>query len=232
MTEYRSIRIRMKDRPGALSAIGAALAAQRVDIVRLDVVSHEDGSVVDDLFLAGEDRTSIERATSSFHSDVEVQMLSALAGDPVAGMGAALGGVAAAPGARDALAAVARGVPLFLPCDSVAVLQGGEDGNYTVVEGPAGLTGIGSSAPFAFRRLRAPVEQDGKGSWAPEEITAGFAMNRVAATPFGPAGVLLVGRAEPLRFYGGELARLGTYAVAAASIAEGKATPARLAAAT
>ncbi|WBL36266.1 ACT domain-containing protein [Tepidiforma flava] len=51
MAVVRSIRITMPDRPGALSAVTTALAAHRVDIVRLDVVSHEGEYVVDDLLL-------------------------------------------------------------------------------------------------------------------------------------------------------------------------------------
>ncbi|MFN0148674.1 MAG: ACT domain-containing protein [Dehalococcoidia bacterium] len=222
MTAYRSIRIRMTDRPGALSAVGAALAAHRVDIVRLDVVSHEDGTVVDDLFLSAEDDASLDRATASFFGDVDVRPLRGFASDPVTGMATALGAVASAATVSDALAAVAAGVQLFLPSDLVAVLRGRDGGGYDILVGPAGLPTIGASDPFVFRGLSQSAEMSTGEPWAPPEFTGAFPGARVAAAPCGPVGLLLVAREEGLTFYRGELQRLAAYATAAACIAGSK----------
>ena len=222
MTAHRSIRIRMADRPGALSAIGAALAAQRVDIIRLDVVSHEDGAVVDDLFLAAHDESAIDRATASFYGDVEVHALQGFSGDPVTGMALALGGVGAAVNVRDALGALANGVRRFLPSDTVAVLRRGTDGGYDILIGAPGLPTVRADEPFAFRDLVVATELASREPWAPPGFVAAFGGARVAAVPCGAAGLLLVGRTEPLAFYRGELERAAAYATAAASIAGSK----------
>ncbi|MEO6397497.1 MAG: ACT domain-containing protein, partial [Tepidiformaceae bacterium] len=82
MTVYRSIRIQLPDRPGSLSAITASLAAHGVDIVRLDVVSQEGQSAVDDLYLGAPSEDALDRAIRGFHSDVTAQPFSELLGDP------------------------------------------------------------------------------------------------------------------------------------------------------
>ncbi|MBK6662444.1 MAG: ACT domain-containing protein [Thermoflexaceae bacterium] len=66
MTVYRSIRVQITDRPGALFAITAALAAHGVDIVRLDVISSDGTIVVDDLFLGAPSAAAIGDACASF----------------------------------------------------------------------------------------------------------------------------------------------------------------------
>lgn len=223
MTAHRSIRIRMADRPGALSAVGAALAAHRVDIVRLDVVSHEDGTVVDDLFLAGDDEAALDRATSSFFGDVEVRPLRGFAADPVVGIGAALGAVASATGKGEALAAIAEGVQRFISCDTVAILRGSGEGGYDILFGPPGLPAISADATFAFRSLALLAELGTSEPWAPPDFMAAFRAARVAAVPCGPGALLLVGRHESLKFYSGELSRLETYAAAGANIAASRA---------
>jgi len=221
MTAHRSIRIRMADRPGALSAVGAALAAHRVDIVRLDVVSHEDGTVVDDLFLAADDEAALDRATSNFFGDVEVRPLRGFADDPVVGMAAALGAVAEAATTSDALAAIAKGVQRFIPCDTVALLRRG-DAACEVILGPPGLPAISSDAAFAFRAATLPAEVGESEPWAPPAFIAAFKAARACAVACGATDLLLVGRHEPLKFYAGELQRLATYASAAAQIAAPK----------
>ena len=73
MTVYRSIRVQITDRPGALFAITAALAAHGVDIVRLDVISSDGTIVVDDLFLGAPSAAAIGDACASFPGDATVR---------------------------------------------------------------------------------------------------------------------------------------------------------------
>src|SRR5512143_3097134 len=97
MPAYRAIRIHMPDRPGALSAISTALAAHQVDIVRLDVVSHEGSTVVDDLVLSAASQEDIGSAIGGFHPEVSIRTFDEIIGDPALEMGTALGSVAASP---------------------------------------------------------------------------------------------------------------------------------------
>lgn len=117
MPVYASARIRMADRPGALSAIGAALAANGVDIVRLDVVSHEGATVVDDLYLAAASQADIDRALGSFFTDVVVERLAGAGTDVVLDLGSALGRVAMAPGVMEARQVALAGALRFIHAD-------------------------------------------------------------------------------------------------------------------
>jgi hypothetical protein len=49
------LRIRLPDRPGSLALVTGRLASYGVDIVRLEVVEREPGSVIDDLVVRGGD---------------------------------------------------------------------------------------------------------------------------------------------------------------------------------
>ncbi len=214
MTAYRSIRIRMADRPGALSAIGAALAANRVDIVRLDVVSHDDGFVVDDLLLRAVDPEAINLATRSFYGDVEVFPLSGFTQDPVTGMARGIARVAGAANSDATAAAVVAGVPEFMPCDAAALLGACEDGGYALLAGPIGLGSIAANDPFEFRALQSPREMRAEAGWAPPQFAERFGGSRIAALPLGNGLLLLVGRLQPLKFHAGELDRLVAFAQA------------------
>ncbi len=226
MTVYRSIRIRMADRPGALSAIGAALAANRVDIVRLDVVSHDDGAVVDDLLLRALDAASIDLATRSFYGDVEVYPIEGFTEDPVIGMARAIGRVAAAPRAEAASALVA-GVKDFIPSDATVLLAPQPDGGFAVLAGPPGLAEIASADSFEFRGLSAPREIRATGDWAPPAFAESIQASRVAGLHLTGGLLLLVVRRQPLKFFAGELDRLAAYVEATAPLVE---EPAKVAA--
>ncbi len=215
MTVYRSIRIRMADRPGALSAIGAALAANRVDIVRLDVVSHDDEAVVDDLLLRALDAASIDLATRSFYGDVEVYPIEGFTQDPVIGMALGIAGVASAAPGPAAATALAAGVREFIPCDVTVLLAPVGDGAFDVAAGPTGLSGIAYSDPFEFRGLSAPREIRATGDWAPPAFAESIQASRVAGLPLPGGLLLLVVRRQPLKFYAGELERLAAFLDAA-----------------
>ena len=47
------IRVRLRDRPGALAAITARLATHSVDVLRLEVLGREEGFAIDDILVAG-----------------------------------------------------------------------------------------------------------------------------------------------------------------------------------
>ena len=72
------LRVRLPDRPGSLALLTGRLASYGVDIVRLEVVAREPGSVIDDLVVRGGDAV---RALEELQPRVE---LLATARSPVA----------------------------------------------------------------------------------------------------------------------------------------------------
>ena len=109
MSVFRSVRVQMKDRPGALSALGAALAALSVDIVRLDVVSHEGDLVVDDLYLRAAADSDIDLAVAGFMDATSVTTFTGFASDPSRKMAERLREITAASGLPAAWSATAAG---------------------------------------------------------------------------------------------------------------------------
>ncbi len=228
MTVFRSIRIEMADRPGALSAIGASLAANRVDIVRLDVVSHEDGTVVDDLYLAAETDGDVDRAVRSFYGDTRVLSFVGLTSDPVTAMGESLGRIAAASSIGEAFVATVEGASRFLAADGSALLRVNATGGYDVLVGPAGLPAVEAGSHFApgwslsTGQAMAFPARDG---WAPPAFAAALSAHWVAAAPCGAGGLLIVSRTAEMPFYRGEIARLDVFARAAGTMTLGKGAP-------
>ena len=220
MPVYASARIRMTDRPGALSAIGAALAANGVDIVRLDVVSHEGTSVIDDLYLAAASQADIDRALGSFFTDVVVERLAGAGTDVVLDLGSALGRVASAPGMVEARQAALMGALVFIHAQAGALLELREDGAFETVAPPGQADPIPPGAGFAGRwvlRNRQAAAFPADSGWAPGPFREKLGHGMVAVAPCGAAGLLAVSR-EGAGFYSGELERLLVYADAAGAI--------------
>ncbi|MBI2765168.1 MAG: ACT domain-containing protein [Chloroflexi bacterium] len=211
----------MPDRPGALSAISAALAAHGVDIVRLDVVSHEGPSVVDDLFLAAETPDDIGRAVGSFLPDVTVRTFDGTAGDPAVEMGEGLARCVTAGTLEACRGAAVLGAQQLARGDGGAFLRAAADGGVDVLHGPAGLVRIAPEEPFAGRwalqhgsAMAFPVNE----TWAPAQFEQALGAAWIAIAPCGPFDVLMVVRRLNIAFFTGELERLGAFARAAGAI--------------
>ena len=151
MPARRAIRIHMPDRPGALSAISSALAAHQVDIVRLDVVSHEGATVVDDLVLSAASQDDIGRAVGSFYPEVTVRTFEEVSGDSALEMGASLGSVASGATITDARTAFLRGAMRVSRADDALLLRASPSGGLETIAGLTPAPGIASSDAFAGR---------------------------------------------------------------------------------
>ena len=229
MTAYRSIRLQLPDRPGALSTISTALAAHGVDIVRLDVVSHDGSIVVDDLFLAAPTYDDIGAAVANFQADVLVRTFDHTSGDPSIEMGTALAATARASSLEKARTAAMEGAVRLARADVGAILRATDDGGFVVLAGPPGLPNLASDGPFAGRRalqrdtaIAFPVSD----RWAPAQFQQGLGGSWVAIAPCSPFDVLLVARRLNIAFYTGELERLSVYADAVGGILAAHGDPA------
>ncbi len=219
MTVFRSIRVHMADRPGALSAITAALAAHGVDIVRLDVVSHEGETVVDDLYLSADDEEAIYRATHSFYGDVAVRGFESAGGDIPNAMATALAAIAAARSPVEAAGLTAAGALTVVNGDEALLLRCSSSGGLSAIAGPA--PSIAPTEAFAGRwslEHESALAVAATSGWAPDAFKAFFGAWWVAMAPLGKRDVLVLARRLDMPFYAGELHRLLAYASAAHAI--------------
>lgn len=234
MPVFRSIRVQMPDRPGALSTLATALAAHGVDIVRFDVVSTEAGSVIDDLYLAGPSAEMIGAALASFRPDVLVRTFETEPREPSRVLADGLVETARARSSDAAVAAAAEGARLLARADVAAYLRATPDGDIRVLAGPSGLPGLtradifagwwalSRQAAIAFRAtagLRWRGENEAW-SWAPAHFQQALSSAWLALVPCGSADLLLAGRSLNIAFYEGELSRLKDYACAVAQVLE------------
>ena len=216
MPVYRSIRIQMPDRPGALAAISTALAAEGVDIVRLDIVGHAGYSVVDDLLLRGGSAEAIGRAVENFHPDVSVRTFEETSGDPTLAMGEGLMATANAASRDEAFALMAHHASRLARADNHAVASAQEDGSITFAAGgPSAALLIGPEEPFAGRwalhrqaAVAFPVDE----AWAPQQVRNLFPAAWIAMAPLGPFDLLVLLRALNIAFLVDELERIAAFA--------------------
>ena len=221
MPAYRSIRIQMPDRPGALSTISAALAAHGVDIVRLDVVSHEGSLVVDDLLLGAANPEDIGAAIGSFYPEVTVRTFESLVGDPALEVGNSLGRVAAAGSVDGARAEAIAGAARIGRAEGAVLLRVREDGGFTVVAGSATVPAIRANEAFAGRWVlerRAAAAFPVADGWAPAEFQHALTPAWVALAPAGALDLMVTSRHLNIPYYAGELERLASFAEAAGTI--------------
>lgn len=132
MPAYRSIRIQMPDRPGALAAVSTALSVQQVNIVRLDVVGYHEGMVVDDLLVSGPDQEHIGRAIGGFQHDVVVRTFDETSGDPALQIADGLVAIARARGRDEALQRLLDSALRIARADSVAIGRACDDGSMMI----------------------------------------------------------------------------------------------------
>jgi hypothetical protein len=198
--------------------ICTSLAAHGVDIVRLDVVSHEGPLVVDDLFVSANSQDDIGAAISSFQPDVLVRTFDQTVGDPVLEMGGALTAIARADSLESARSASVSGGIRLLRSDVGALLQATMSGGFEVLTGPPSLPELVTEAPFAGRRclqrgtaIAFPVSE----AWAPAAFQQALGGSWMAIAPCGQFAMLLVARRLNIAFHVGELERFAVYAEAA-----------------
>ena len=128
MELIRSIRVYLPDRPGALSALTAALASHGVNILRLRIVSSDEGVAVDDLELAASTTHEIETAMAAFPTDVSAITLGAGLGDPVLAATRGLGAIATAANRGIAEQRLAGWVLSVLRADAASLVAVTESG--------------------------------------------------------------------------------------------------------
>ncbi len=223
MAVFRSIRITMPDRPGALSAIATALAAHRVDIVRLDVISHEGDVVVDDLLLEAESAQAIGAAIGAFWPDVAVRTFDAPFGDAAVEMGMVIGAVTGAPSPSEARSRLAAGLVRSMRADRGAVVRLIDTGGFVPVAGLAATAVVGPRDAFAGRWVLAKqraVAFPASDGWAPAAFATEARAAWVAMAPMGATDLLVAIRTLNLPFYRGELERLDTLARAVRPVLE------------
>ncbi|MGE3076805.1 MAG: ACT domain-containing protein [Dehalococcoidia bacterium] len=221
MPAFRAIRIQMPDRPGALSAISAALAAHQVDIVHLDVVSHGQGAVVDDLVLSAPTAEDIGAAIGSFYPEVIVRTFDDISGDPALEMGASLGKVAVAASLGAAHSAAVSAVRRIARADEALLLGLTQGGGMAVLANSVAVPVIAPAEPFAgywALQNRAGVAFPVADGWAPQRFQHALSAAWVAIVPTSPSELMLAVRKLNIPFYPGELERFAAFGAAAGAI--------------
>lgn len=220
MAEQQVIRIRMRNRPGALSQICTALAAHGVDIIHLDVVSAHDGLVVDDIALEGKEPGDIARAVRSFLPDVHVSPLPGGTTEPVIELGEALVRIAACETEDAALECLALGAGGFLRANQSFFLRM-KPATGRLQSSVAGIPEIEAGEPCAARAIFSPPKVatfPGAADWAPAAFRSTLSAEHVAVAPVGNVGVVLLTRQGDIAFTHGELLRLGLFTRAAVAL--------------
>jgi hypothetical protein len=224
MPAYRAIRIQMPDRPGALSAISTSLAAHQVDIVRLDVVSHEGDHVVDDLILSAATQEDIGSAIAGFWPEVTVRTFEALSGDPALEMGRSLGHVAASASITTARASSLVGGTRIARADDAVLLRTDEAGGFSILAATSSVPEIAAPEPFAGRWVierRAAAAFPVADGWAPQAFQHALGAAWVAIAPAGAFDLMVATRKLNIPFFSGELERLAAFAESAGAIMAG-----------
>lgn len=218
----------MPDRPGALAAVATALAAHRVDVVRIDVVSHEGDVVVDDLVLRAERAEDIGEAIGGFWPEVTVRTFDVPAGDPALEMGLAIAGVLAAPGPAEARRKLAAATARLLRADRGAVLRALDTGALVPVAGLSATAIVAPGEAFAGRWVLArgcPAAFPCTEGWAPVEFAAQAGAAWVAMAPLGGQELVVALRQANIAYCRGELERLEALVRAVAPVLGQDAAP-------
>jgi hypothetical protein len=216
----RLVRLRLRDRPGALAAITGHLAAHGVNVLRLEVLGREGGWAVDDFLVSGAGLPAalaeLEPEVSVLANRPNVDLL-----DPGLAMADACATVTAAVSAREACRQlVGAAIQLvFAEAGFLCVREGHGFLRPLASTVPAlpvlddGAASLLRSAFFSGERLTA----DGRVPWAPPEFRELLPGGAVAAIPGGvpPFTVLALVRADETPFVAAELDRLAALVRAA-----------------
>lgn len=212
----RSIRVVLPDRPGALAAIATALAAHRVDIVRLEVVSHEGTAAVDDLLLEADSAEAIGSAIGAFWPEVVVRTFETSAGDGVCEAARTLAEMAAADSGWTARRALIGGALRLCRAERGAVLRRIDTGAWVPVAGLPATATVSPGCPAPALELRGESAQAfaGTAEWFPGPLGEALGSAWVAVAPLTDNEVLAAGRRLNIPFCTGELERLSALCAA------------------
>jgi ACT domain len=207
------VRLRLRDRPGALAAITERFAEHGVDVLGLEVLGREAGWAIDDFQVSGPglfaalDGLGPEVSVLAFRRGVDLL-------DPALSMAAACEAVTTAGHERETYArllASALGL-VFAEAGFVCIREGYgflRPVAATVTDLPAldeTEASLVCSALFSGECLAA----DGRVPWAPQSYRSVLPTGAVAAIPGGTAGYLVLAliREDVTPFVSAELQRL------------------------
>ncbi len=217
----RTIRISMPDRPGALSAICVSVAAHLVDIVSLDVVSHEGEMVVDDLTLSADSEEAIGAAIAGFRPEVSARAFNTTSSDVALAMGNGLMSVANQNSNDAGRIATLESAVKIGRADNAAWLRLSPDGHFDAISATTPLPPINADEPFDGRWAQEnllPAAFPARIGWVGHQFDQAFYAAWVCTTPIDAFEMVLIGRTLSIPFYQGELARLAVFIRAAASV--------------
>lgn len=212
-----ALRICMPDRPGALAAVTARLAAVGADIVSLDVIDREDGLAVDDLCVRSEAEPEVLHAAVEEVDGVVVEALVPATSFRTVEAPVLLAATLVEEG-KGAVPALVDGLPAAL-WTTWALALTRSLGGLEVLAATGGAPAL-EMAGLPWLPLRGARRFDAA-AWMPDEWRRRVAQGalELAAAPLGPSGsALLVGREPGVRFRAAELGQLSALArVAVAS---------------
>jgi hypothetical protein len=205
-----ALRASVLDRPGALSALTAALARVGADVVTLDVIDRVDGIAVDDLWVEADvDPPTLRRAVEQVPG-VIVETLRGVDAFPDPGAPMALAAHVVERG-KGAVRELVEGLPGALGASWCVAVASGLVG-LDVLAGTDGAPDL-SELSIPWLPLAAPRRLE-RAEWMPESWRAQVAEGlELAAAPLGPSPTaLLIGRTRGPRFRSAELRQLGDLA--------------------
>ena len=209
----RLVRLRVRDRAGSLAAVTQHLAAHRVNVLRLEVLTRESGFAIDDLLVTGagldEALATLDRSVAVLADRREVDLL-----DPGLAMANACASVTAAGSAREAARQLVRSALELVFAEAACVCIREGHGFLRPVaatvpdlppleDGPASLL---RSALFSGECLTA----DGRAPWATGAFREHLPSGAVLAVPGGSPSflVLVLAREDDAPFVSTEVDRL------------------------
>jgi hypothetical protein len=207
------VRLRLPDRPGALAAVTAQLAAHEVDVLRVEVIDRELGSAVDDLLLRGE---RLDAALDGLGSRALVlgRRQGVDLGDPALAMAEACEAVSTARDEREAAGRLVHAALRLVLADASLLCVRREGGVLAVLASSAGdqpLAVDASSRSLIDSALESGecLTADGRMPWAPPALRADQPEGAVAVVPLAAASLILATlRHDHSPFVAAELGRL------------------------
>ena len=223
MAETTLLRVAMPDRVGSLARVATRLAQAGIDIVRVEVVSADGTTAIDDLLVRGPDPERVVARVPSEARIVGVRDHGELP-DPGLAMAAACARVTGAATSAAARIAVVEGALALADAHRGLLLGDGGDG---------WLRPLAATVPVepvprdAFAAARAAVDDgaattmSGDREWAPPAVRESMAAGAVAVVPVGDGSrplVLCVARTDWFPFVAAEMDRLRAFGRVAAGV--------------
>lgn len=221
MPAYRSVRIQMPDRPGALSAVSTTLAVHGVDIATLEVAGHVGGDVVDDLLLSAPSQDDISAAVANFAPDVNVRFFEQPAGNATMELGLGVHAIAAAASSGAAWDGMLRHAARLGRADRAVAARAMDDGSIEFHAGGLASPPLAKDSAFAGRwslSRGCAAAVPGDASWAPASLRDAAGAGWLAFAPLGPFDLLVLARKPAIPFLEDELERVALFAEAAGAV--------------